>query len=551
MVSSLGHEIRLWIRAVLSWDSEAFDLPPIVRCSASMLEWFSRLIGHRGQDEVIRGDKLVRELLVAFRTRDSSRLARLWEDVRPDALLRIDSCLRLSNSKFVDGWYEFSSADVARIAREPHAWALLGLAVSHYNGYVRHAAVERLGSLGDGRAIQFLLLRLNDWVDGVRRSARTALERYLSPNYAREWVACLVSVFALESQHRTDHADFVKSVSSLLRAPECRQALHGGCHVGQRRSRLVCLRLAAGAEGVDAAGIFRSSLSDPDPAVRLWAVRTFAARKNLIDRQHLGEAALRDRSVQVRREAAPLLLDTLDADAAVAYLREMLLDENVGARWQARGLMTSRKALDFRVFYQDAVRRADRASRLRGALLGLGESGRREDVGMVMPFVERPPVRVQRAAIRALGSLAGAEHVQLFLQLLRSPLPGISKEARLVLQSNIEKVPANDLRQAITEETLASRSRCQALSLASHMGKWTAVLLLLEGHRTSDIDIQKRARLLLRSWRSSYNKSFAVPRLKEVEQLASVLADIAGRLHPDESRDLEHILQSAHRIADP
>jgi HEAT repeat protein len=309
--------------------------------------------------------------------------------------------------------------------------------------------------------------------------------------------------------------------------------------------------LAAGAEGVDAAGIFRSSLSDPDPAVRLWAVRTFAARKNLIDRQHLGEAALRDRSVQVRREAAPLLLDTLDADAAVAYLREMLLDENVGARWQARGLMTSRKALDFRVFYQDAVRRADRASRLRGALLGLGESGRREDVGMVMPFVERPPVRVQRAAIRALGSLAGAEHVQLFLQLLRSPLPGISKEARLVLQSNIEKVPANDLRQAITEETLASRSRCQALSLASHMGKWTAVLLLLEGHRTSDIDIQKRARLLLRSWRSSYNKSFAVPRLKEVEQLASVLADIAGRLHPDESRDLEHILQSAHRIADP
>jgi len=133
-----------------------------------------------------------------------------------------------------------------------------------------------------------------------------------------------VSVFALESQHRTDHADFVKSVSSLLRGPECRQALLGGCRVGQRRSRLACLRLAACAEGVNPTGLFRSSLSDPDPSVRLWAVRTFAARKDLIDRHHLGEAALRDRSVQVRREAALQLLDTLDADAAEAYLREML-----------------------------------------------------------------------------------------------------------------------------------------------------------------------------------------------------------------------------------
>jgi len=76
-------------------------------------------------------------------------------------------------------------------------------------------------------------------------------------------------------------------------------------------------------------------------------------------------------------------------------------------------------------------------------------------------------------------------------------------------------------------------------------------LLLLEGYRTADIGVQNRARLLLRSWRTGYNKSFAVPRMSEVERLASVLADVAGRLEPDERRDLEHILLSARRIADP
>ena len=132
----------------------------------------------------------------------------------------VDVALRERLSDYrEDGWPSWDFPELRRFVRVPGGWAIMAVAASHRNGYVREAAVRGLAESRDGRAVPHLLLRLNDWVNQVRAAAREAIEVFLQPAFAADVVAALPVVSTLIRRTRADHEELIHRVFTFLRSP--------------------------------------------------------------------------------------------------------------------------------------------------------------------------------------------------------------------------------------------------------------------------------------------------------------------------------------------
>jgi HEAT repeat protein len=469
-------------------------------------------------------------------------LAAMLELVPVTALPQVDHLVRAGAYR-VTPWLTLRAADVARVARVPEAWAVVALASGHRDGHVREAGVRALGEAGDGRALPFIVLRLNDWVPEVRRAANAALAAYVRPAFARQLLAALPLVRALERQQRADHGRVVAWVLTLLRAPECRQALRDGCVAKEVEVRRASYGLWFDADGADRPALLGQAQKDREPAIRLWAARAVARAMQEPWGEGLALRALGDRSVQVRRVALAATAARLPAARARTLVEGALLDENTTARWQARVLRLAQGPIDLGAFYRQALAGATTAAGLRGALLGLGESGTRADVPLAEAHLGDARVSVRRAAIRALAGLEPAATTEPFLAALVDPEPGVSREGRRALEGRVVHLTADRLAALARDGSLPPHAQLGALALVSRLPKWDAVAILVERRCLPGEAVAARARALLDAWLARYNRSFVWPTATQIAAFERALALAAARLGPGSLQDLRLILK--------
>ena len=462
-------------------------------------------------------------------------------------LSEVDAVLRESFSEYqLDGWPELGLLEIANFRSRPKAWVVMAVAASHRSGYVREAAVRGLARTGDGRAVPYLLLRLNDWVKQVRAAAREAIEVFFQPALASDVIAALPVVWALARRTRADHEDLINRVFAFLRSPACLAAVRAGCGALDREIRRDCFQILLRARGVQDAGeaqaVFSAALADRDPAVRLWAARDLARALPAPWAEALARHALADRSVQVRRAALAVVAPTLSDDEARPLLESALLDTHTTARWQARVLVLARGPFDFAGFYRRVLSSANQPALVRGALLGLGESGTAEDVARVVPFLSADRLRVRCAALHARADLEPLASTEAYLAALRSVEPGLSREARRALEPRLDHVPVEILHALVIDHPLPAHTRRNALSLANGKSKWERLPVLLEGCADSDEMIAKMASLLVDGWCARYNRSFLQPTPAQVALASASYARVARRLSARSRPEIGHIL---------
>ena len=467
------------------------------------------------------------------------------------ALPSVDEALRSLSFRYGDGWDDLTPAEVARFAAVPDGagWAFVSVVASHPSGFVRQAALRALGRAREGRGLPFIVLRLNDWVAEVRQAAQAALACYLSPGFASALVAALPLVFALQRQRRSDHGPIVAWVLNLLRTPPCREALAAGRRSDDREIRRLCHRLASETSDADQTVILEETLADPDPAIRVEAVRR--AGRTLADprARELAARVLRDRSVQVRRVALQYLAGALEPEDVRGLTEAALLDENSSARWQARILRLQHGPIDLAEFYRRAVSSAPTRARLRGALIGLGESGTKDDIARVVPHLQADETSVRRAALRALAGLEPSSTTEVFLSALTDDRPGVSREGRRALEPRLGHVPFQRLEAVVQPVEMPAHVRQNALSLASHLSKWESLPLLLEGAGSTDRAVAGRGGMLLDGWCRRYNRSFVVPTHQQMDRIEEVLRRMAERLRPGDRAEVQHIVRHARTFA--
>jgi hypothetical protein len=223
----------------------------------------------------------------------------------------------------------------------------------------------------------------------------------------------------------------VRRVAAVLREAESRDEVRAALKSPDavlRRSAYGIL-VSGDAESGDLEALLAQAQSDADAEVRRWAADALRRLPPTHNRDELLHAALRDRAPVVRKAALNTCsaLRVLPRDA----LPDILLDGQTSVRTQAARLL-ERVALDVAAseFYREAVRTK---TRLRPALLGLGETGGVRDADAVLPFVHDRSPGVRAAALRALSRLAPDPHVDRFAAAVFDRHARVSNEATRAL----------------------------------------------------------------------------------------------------------------------
>ena len=204
-------------------------------------------------------------------------------------------------------------------------------------------------------------------------------------------------------------------------------------------------------------------------------------------------------------------------------LRVALLDRSRSVRDTARFYLPKLESIDLRRFYRAKMLDGD-AARLLPALGGLSETGKAEDVELLLPFVHHSRIAVRKASLAAVAKLAGAsgEHLELFVAALQDgSSPGVSREARLALEPCAAEIGRERL-ASIFFDSPHSHVRRQALSLINRLPKWHRVTLLVEvvGRGSPEEENTIKTINFLHDWFAGYNRSHAIaPSRKDVAEL--------------------------------
>ena len=347
-------------------------------------------------------------------------------------------------------WYRFRGNERHDLGERPSR-PVLAEAACHGNGYMRELAVEKLARSRDPEALPLLLVRCVDWVPQIRDAARAAALSKLDEPALR----AMLPLIGVLSRRLID-----TWMTDLLRRALLTETL------------------------------LEDALALDDRQTRRW-VHDEAIRAGRLPLAQLTRIALRDNDLVIRNRCGLAVLDSGDADAirqvsdggtAVVRTRALTLP---GADIERS--LTERTSL-VRSMAQAMVLKAggDPAAHYRALLAdgvvthatvaGLGETGDRSDVDLLVAYLTAELPRVRGAAVRGLRRLPPDNLRELLLPLLTDPSPFVVREAAKCLRAAYTDAE-EQLLVTLLDPGNALHIRRGALSLLRAGNAWTRLLV--------------------------------------------------------------------------
>jgi HEAT repeat protein len=466
----------------------------------------------------------------------SDAIHRLLAAATPDDLLGLDERVRREACYcYPGGWPYLQPGGLPALpwtAASPTS--VLGLATFHPSGYVREQAIRLLAGDADEAALPYLLIRLNDWVANVRQAARQAVERRLQAGPIDPLVRNLGLVLRLTACGREHHAGLVAEVLRRLTDRENAPALAEVIRRGERPVARHFFRLAVERPGPHLLPLLQEALRSGDGVLRLWAARQLLATEAGRRLEEALAVLRNDTFMPVRREVLAIRLQALP-ETAVPALKEALLDRSPSVRQFSRFHLGRLGEQDFAAFYREALATGNHRE---AALGGLGETGTQEDAGLVAPFVTTPVGSERRAAVQAVGKLAGEEHVHLLLNCLADASPKVTREVQQALRGRAGLLDPETL-WAVFADDSRTHVRLAALALLDGTATWKGLPYLIRAAADGEQVIARRVRSYVER---RYNRVFTTPTAEERGRIDLALEECAGLLDPGFLKGLRYRL---------
>ncbi len=470
-------------------------------------------------------------------------IGRLISIVKPTEFGQLDEACRddWAYPATSSGWSTLKPREVKQFCHLPSSSAVIGVTSFHASGFVRAAAVNELARITDGSELPFILVRLNDWVEVVQESAATAILQKMKPEYAPYFLKYFHLVSRLRSCKRNKLEILVGRVTTLLQEPGFAPTFREAILSGDRWLRRELFQIAIAKTSEHGTGLLQEILKDEDPILRLLAARNLIA--HLEDRQLLPILLdlARDRFVMIRQ----VVLNTLAQrfpDASHDVLHTALLDGTASIRATARYWIGRQGPLcDFADIYRRSLD-DPLPKRQSAAILGLGETGQVSDAKSLVTKLHAPALSIQKAAIRAIATLDGDHHVELFLTALTSLQAGVSNEAARALAKRTNTI--SDLLLRVFDDPAPAHVRMNFFKLILKQPFWSRGIFLFKALLDQDDHIVEAARHSLQKWLAMSRNIGTPPSQKEVQQLSSTIKASKSKLSADEYREVEFLLQS-------
>lgn len=423
-----------------------------------------------------------------------------------------------------------------------HQWAVFGLLSYHGNGWVREAALDRLGQLGDGREIPFLLYRANDWVEIVAKKASDQLHARIEKRPIRQFSVHLPVIFQLRARVRGHMTELQTKLAARLSQEEQIEFLE---EIAEQAAKPVfrrwVLSLASSSSNTrpEAAALFLRLQKDRDPIVRLIAWESTWRKEP--DEKVLRDG-LNDAWPTIRRRSLELFCVRPD-DRHKELLISALFDSSSMVRGTARYFLNKIGIPDVAPIYRDHL--ASAKNKTAAAIFGISETGNKDDTALLRPLLAHPRIAIRRATLLAVGHLDPTGFLPELKIALLDPSRGVSKSARQVLMKYADAL-GREFMLDLLDEKYPLHVRQSAIWLIRALTKWNCIVTLLETIALAP-EFNDSIREEVKRWLYNYNRSWAEPTMDQLATVKRLAADRVHMLSPEIVGELQQIVASQRR----
>ncbi|TDQ79058.1 HEAT repeat domain-containing protein [Sphingobacterium yanglingense] len=391
---------------------------------------------------------------------------------------------------------------------------LYSIASLNSKGFVREKAVKYLTDSKNEKAIPFIIYRLADWVEQVRKVALQGIENYKKNEFVNGLVKNLPLFEWIKSVQRADLSAVHSEIMDFVLVE------HGDYLNEYFASFSDDVRITIAKKMVIVTEIEVDKLSillnDKNFIVRSIALCHFDKLT-----QHQIDCLLIDKSPQVRLKTLHRLKDHPNF---VEIVYPFLMDRSRSIRELARYSL-KHSVDDFARIYNDKLLNNESVI---SSLYGLAETDGKKFVNSIIPFLDSPKAKVKKAAFLALSGLDESRAYDYALSNLDSEHAGIRKlvvaflsnyKTTDVLQKarEVYKYGNDDLKKSI-------------LLLFSNIGKWQVIADIMLGTVDENANIRQISMVYLRQWINKAPSYFVMPQQEDLER-ANTVFEFAFKIH--------------------
>lgn len=400
--------------------------------------------------------------------------------------------------------------------REDRKYVLI-LGTFHPNGYFRERCTEELAK--ERGVLPYLMLRVNDWVEPVRKKAVFLLDRYIVQCSMEEIISAMPVVEKLQGSGRRSDEQLLTLKNRMVVRLE--QTLNGENWRDiwpedfSVRRFLYRLTMESGILSVEQMDEWLRK--ENDSCGKIMLIRGILAHTDCT----LARASdyLTYPSVQVRKYALEYKYEHLKE--SWPELTAMLLDSGRSVREYASYILERHTDIDIREYYLKHL--GD--ERPEYAIMGLSEYSCRGNVAVLLPGLSNPVRKVRKCTLLALGRQEDFEDEDLLWKYLLDEQPDIAKAAYISIQNRGIYPGAEKLYHAYCESE-KEHGRRYLLRLLLRENSWKRLPWLIRIYSEDLPEQEKRLAKIGMSCRFMYTKVSEVQK----EEICRALEEKKGTL---------------------
>jgi hypothetical protein len=412
---------------------------------------------------------------------------------------------------------------------------ILGLCSFHPNGFFREKALHLLDLHDSGNEFPYLLIRCNDWVSEIRESAKKYVECRLTTKYVNHIVNNLPIIFKLKNTRRNDHSQMFEHVAHLLSQKESFPYLDQGTRSKSIKVRYFCYQMIVYSKLYKKELLFNYLKLEKEPHPRLLLFNELISDISVIEFNEYYPILKKDKFPMIRARVLEKY-HFFFPNESICELESALVDKSYMIRSLVRFLLKKHNFTDFCSFY---MRMINTKQSLRGAILGLGEVGKKDHAKEVIPFLAHNDVSIVKAAIRALAMLDGENYKGEFVWMLNHRHVGISNAAR----KSLATLNYSDLKEQLYtmyKKTNYKHTQYNIALLLCSLAKWDAINYIIEFYVSrEDSNLTGLGRGYFVKWIENFNRTFDSPTMIQIESIKNTLAMYGSRLEKQDVRYIE------------
>ncbi|RYG54418.1 MAG: hypothetical protein EOO01_01625 [Chitinophagaceae bacterium] len=385
---------------------------------------------------------------------------------------------------------------------------LLGIASFNRNGHVRETAVIELSRLKNADGLKFILFRLGDWVEEVRKVANEAVFSFLDEAFIDAWLMQLPVINWLQEVKRVDLREVHNRILQFIINRDFSEDFAQRIERFDDRTRFLFYKRFLIGKSPNRQQLFRIA-TDKSFLVRAELIKHItlfehATQKELIAR------FLRDRSATVRLKAlyeskpfSPAFDQEIDA---------LLSDEAASVRELSRSLLKQ----GGRDFAQRYRQRLAAKQLLSGSLLGLSETGSEQDLPIFEQNIQAKSNKLVVASLIAVNRFDAETAKRYGLDLLVHKSSSVRNKAVEILAKGTDDRLLERVRGVYAIGGYETKK--SALKIFSTVGGWSVIGDLLLALGEENINVQNLAWQLIRKWMSNATRLFTTPSRVDIER---------------------------------